>query len=149
MSSQNQNDLSKSFTRSISLGDLQSASLLVDGFASVLSCSLCKDTAGLFCSHTIHTPKVLATVTATAKTDSLTMSERVPWKESNLALIGSDLDHKIKAAAAEFEEQWQQVGKVRPCRAMSLASFFVAYHSLWLIQSLNHFNHLYCRRLLD
>jgi gelsolin len=41
------------------------------------------------------------------------MSERVPWKESNLALIGSDLDHKIKAAAAEFEEQWQQVGEVR------------------------------------
>jgi hypothetical protein len=41
------------------------------------------------------------------------MSERVPWKESNLALIGSDLDHKIKAAAAEFEEQWHQVGKVR------------------------------------
>jgi gelsolin len=41
------------------------------------------------------------------------MSERVPWKESNLALIGSDLDHKIKAAAAEFEEQWQEVGKVR------------------------------------
>jgi gelsolin len=41
------------------------------------------------------------------------MSERVPWRESNLALVGSELDHKIKAAAAEFEEQWQEVGKVR------------------------------------
>jgi gelsolin len=40
------------------------------------------------------------------------MSEgRVPWKESNLALIGSDLDHKIKAAAAEGEPQWQGLGE--------------------------------------
>lgn len=37
------------------------------------------------------------------------MPERIPWKESNLALIGSDLDHKIKAAAAEAEEQWKDL----------------------------------------
>jgi hypothetical protein len=36
------------------------------------------------------------------------MSERIPWKESNLAAIGSDLDHKIKAAAAALEEQWKE-----------------------------------------
>jgi gelsolin len=35
---------------------------------------------------------------------------RIPWKESNLALIGSELDHKIKAAAADGEEQWNDVG---------------------------------------
>jgi hypothetical protein len=58
------------------------------------------------------------------------MSERVPWKESNLALIGSDLDHKIKAAAAEFEEQWQQVGKVRPYRGVYLVACCVSCHSL-------------------
>lgn len=34
-------------------------------------------------------------------------TERVSWKDSNLALIGSDLDHKIKLAAAEHEEQWK------------------------------------------
>lgn len=36
---------------------------------------------------------------------------RVPWKESNLALIGSELDHKIKAAAAEGEPQWEGIGE--------------------------------------
>lgn len=35
---------------------------------------------------------------------------RIPWKESNLALIGSDLDHKIKAAAADGEDQWKGLG---------------------------------------
>jgi gelsolin len=39
------------------------------------------------------------------------MPERVPWKESNLALIGSDLDHKIKQAAAEGEPQWEGLGE--------------------------------------
>ncbi|KAL7573161.1 hypothetical protein ACA910_018825 [Epithemia clementina (nom. ined.)] len=36
--------------------------------------------------------------------------ERVSWKDTNLALIGSDLDHKIKAAAAEHEPQWTNAG---------------------------------------
>jgi gelsolin len=35
--------------------------------------------------------------------------ERISWKESNLALIGSDLDKKIKAAAAGGEEAWQSI----------------------------------------
>ena len=39
------------------------------------------------------------------------MPERVPWKESNLALIGSDLDHKIKQAAAGEEKAWSTVGQ--------------------------------------
>ena len=39
------------------------------------------------------------------------MSEnRVPWEESNLAGIGSDLDKKIREATAENEEQWTNVG---------------------------------------
>lgn len=37
--------------------------------------------------------------------------ERVSWKESNLALIGSDLDKKIKAAAAEGEDAWSVIGE--------------------------------------
>lgn len=37
--------------------------------------------------------------------------ERVSWKDTNLALIGSDLDLKIKAAAAANEPQWVHVGE--------------------------------------
>jgi gelsolin len=36
--------------------------------------------------------------------------EKISWKESNLALIGSDLDKKIKAAAAGGEDAWQAIG---------------------------------------
>lgn len=36
--------------------------------------------------------------------------ERISWKESNLALIGSDLDHKIKQAAAGGEHAWDAIG---------------------------------------
>jgi len=40
------------------------------------------------------------------------MSEgKITWKESNLAMIGSDLDKKIKAAAAEGEEAWKVIGE--------------------------------------
>lgn len=37
--------------------------------------------------------------------------ERISWKDSNLALIGSDLDHKIKQAAAGGETAWEGVGE--------------------------------------
>lgn len=37
--------------------------------------------------------------------------DRVPWQDSNLALIGSDLDHKIKEAAAEQEAAWDGLGE--------------------------------------
>jgi len=36
--------------------------------------------------------------------------ERISWRETNLALIGSELDHKVKAAAAEGEEAWDGIG---------------------------------------
>jgi len=36
--------------------------------------------------------------------------EKISWKESNLALIGSDLDKKIKQAAAGGEDAWQSIG---------------------------------------
>ena len=41
-------------------------------------------------------------------------NERVPWEESNLAGIGSDLDKKIREAAAENEAQWEDIGQ-EPC----------------------------------
>lgn len=51
------------------------------------------------------------------------MPERVPWKESNLALIGSDLDHKIKQAAAEGEPQWDGVGQDVALRVWRIEQF--------------------------
>jgi len=39
------------------------------------------------------------------------MPERISWKDTNLALIGSELDHKVKEAAAQGEEAWQVIGK--------------------------------------
>jgi gelsolin len=53
------------------------------------------------------------------------MSQRVPWKESNLALIGSDLDHKIKAAAAENEEQWQGLNEAPGKKVWRIEQFKV------------------------
>jgi len=37
--------------------------------------------------------------------------ERISWKDSNLALVGSELDHKIKEAAASGEPQWDGIGQ--------------------------------------
>lgn len=37
-------------------------------------------------------------------------SETLDWKDTNLALFGSDLEKKIKAAAADGEVQWKGVG---------------------------------------
>lgn len=39
------------------------------------------------------------------------VNNRIPWKESNLSLIGSDLDRKIKEAAAKDETQWEGIGQ--------------------------------------
>jgi gelsolin len=36
--------------------------------------------------------------------------DKISWKDSNLALVGSDLDQKIKQAAAGGEDAWQAVG---------------------------------------
>ena len=40
--------------------------------------------------------------------------EQPSWKDTNMALFGSDIETKIKAAAAEGEKQW-----TGPPRAMS------------------------------
>jgi len=47
---------------------------------------------------------------STTQTTSLPNTMTVtPWKDSNLALIGSDLDHKIKEAAAGQEDAWKDI----------------------------------------
>lgn len=38
-------------------------------------------------------------------------AKRIPWQETNLANIGSELDHKVKLAAAQGEKAWEGIGK--------------------------------------
>lgn len=49
--------------------------------------------------------------------------ERLSWKESNLANIGSDLDHKIKAAAAEGEDAWKVIGEAPGVKVWRIEQF--------------------------
>lgn len=51
--------------------------------------------------------------------------ERIPWKESNLSEIGSDLDHKIKQAAAEGEDAWKGVNETVGLRVWRIEKFQV------------------------
>ena len=51
--------------------------------------------------------------------------ERISWKESNLANIGSDLDHKIKAAAAEGEDAWKVIGEAPGVKVWRIEQFRV------------------------
>mmetsp|Transcript_11683 Transcript_11683/g.20322 ORF Transcript_11683/g.20322 Transcript_11683/m.20322 type:complete len:403 (-) Transcript_11683:430-1638(-) len=51
--------------------------------------------------------------------------EKISWKDTNLALIGSDLDKKIKAAAAKNEPQWTNVGKSVELRVWRIEQFIV------------------------
>ena len=51
--------------------------------------------------------------------------ERIPWKESNLSEIGSDLDHKIKQAAAQGEDAWQGINESTGLRVWRIEKFQV------------------------
>jgi len=53
-------------------------------------------------------------------------SDRISWKESNLALVGSDLDHKIKEAAAAGEEAWQDIGAEPGVKVWRVEHFKIA-----------------------
>jgi len=52
-------------------------------------------------------------------------TERVSWKDSNLALIGSELDKQIKQAAAEGESAWTGVGEKPEVRVWRIEKFKV------------------------
>jgi len=52
-------------------------------------------------------------------------AEPVSWKDTNLALIGSELDHKIKAAAAEGEPAWDGMGQTPEVRVWRIEKFHV------------------------
>ena len=49
--------------------------------------------------------------------------EKISWKESNLALIGSDLDKKIKQAAAGGEDAWQSIGDAPGVKVWRIEQF--------------------------
>jgi gelsolin len=49
--------------------------------------------------------------------------ERISWKESNLANIGSDLDHKIKQATAEGEDAWKVIGEAPGVKVWRVEQF--------------------------
>uniref|UniRef100_A0A7S2MMJ7 Gelsolin-like domain-containing protein n=1 Tax=Helicotheca tamesis TaxID=374047 RepID=A0A7S2MMJ7_9STRA len=51
--------------------------------------------------------------------------EKVSWKDTNLALIGSELDKKIKKAAAEGEPQWTDVGDNVQLKVWRIEKFVV------------------------
>jgi len=53
------------------------------------------------------------------------MPEKVSWKDTNLALIGSDIDRKVKAAAAQGEEAWEGMGQTPETRIWRIEKFQV------------------------
>lgn len=51
--------------------------------------------------------------------------ERISWKDSNLALIGSELDHKVKEAAADGEVAWDGIGEKVELKIWRIEKFHV------------------------
>jgi gelsolin len=50
---------------------------------------------------------------------------KISWKDSNLALFGSDLEKKIKAASAEKEPAWDGLGTDETLRIWRIEKFLV------------------------
>jgi len=53
------------------------------------------------------------------------MPEKLSWKDTNLALIGSEIDHKVKEAAAQGEEAWKGMGEKPEVRVWRIEKFQV------------------------
>eukprot|EP00568_Trieres_chinensis_P017946 CAMPEP_0183322092 /NCGR_PEP_ID=MMETSP0160_2-20130417/70705_1 /TAXON_ID=2839 ORGANISM="Odontella Sinensis, Strain Grunow 1884" /NCGR_SAMPLE_ID=MMETSP0160_2 /ASSEMBLY_ACC=CAM_ASM_000250 /LENGTH=400 /DNA_ID=CAMNT_0025489181 /DNA_START=218 /DNA_END=1420 /DNA_ORIENTATION=+ len=51
--------------------------------------------------------------------------DKINWKDTNLALIGSELDRKIEEAAAQNEPQWTNVGQSVELRVWRIEKFIV------------------------
>ena len=51
--------------------------------------------------------------------------DKINWKDSNLALFGSDLEKKIKAAAAGEEKAWDGLGNSVVLKVWRIEKFLV------------------------
>lgn len=51
--------------------------------------------------------------------------EKISWKDTNLALIGSELDHKVKNEAAQGEEAWEGIGTKAELKIWRIEKFEV------------------------
>ncbi|KAG7371288.1 gelosin/severin like protein [Nitzschia inconspicua] len=51
--------------------------------------------------------------------------QKISWKDTNLALIGSDIDRKVKAAAAAGEAAWQGIGRKEGTKVWRIEQFQV------------------------
>mmetsp|Transcript_31155 Transcript_31155/g.35845 ORF Transcript_31155/g.35845 Transcript_31155/m.35845 type:complete len:405 (+) Transcript_31155:103-1317(+) len=63
--------------------------------------------------------------------------ERISWRDTNLALIGSDLDHKVKAAAAEGEEAWDGIRTKEGLHVWRIEKFLV---KAWPVKQYGQFH---------
>jgi len=51
--------------------------------------------------------------------------KKFDWKDSNMANFGSDLEKKIKEAAAKGEKQWKGIGEKVELRVWRIEQFKV------------------------
>ncbi|CAJ1932161.1 unnamed protein product [Cylindrotheca closterium] len=51
--------------------------------------------------------------------------QKISWKDTNLSLIGSDIDHKCKEAAAQGEDAWEGIGESPELRVWRIEKFTV------------------------
>ena len=68
--------------------------------------------------------------------------KKYDWKDSNLALFGSDVERKVKEAAAEAEEAWQGSGEEVGVEIWRIVKFQVVpwpkdQYGMWDIDGLN------------
>eukprot|EP00529_Nitzschia_sp_RCC80_P023695 CAMPEP_0113483858 /NCGR_PEP_ID=MMETSP0014_2-20120614/23655_1 /TAXON_ID=2857 /ORGANISM="Nitzschia sp." /LENGTH=461 /DNA_ID=CAMNT_0000377427 /DNA_START=83 /DNA_END=1468 /DNA_ORIENTATION=- /assembly_acc=CAM_ASM_000159 len=59
------------------------------------------------------------------KQSATKMEKQLSWKDTNLALIGSELDHKVKAAAASEEAAWEGIGQSPGTKIWRIENFQV------------------------
>jgi gelsolin len=57
----------------------------------------------------------------------LVKAKEYDWKDSNLALFGSDLERNVKKASAETEEAWKDAGSTVGIQIWRIVKFKVTH----------------------
>lgn len=81
------------------------------GNTSCITSRFAKRNAADFQQQIIKNKTVVQERKAIEEANKPKTSERTSWKNSNLALINSDLAHKIRAEASELEPAWNGIGE--------------------------------------